>query len=152
MIPGAELTPVAAYPILLCIEHLRIDVHQREAEHQPGMNISKELVAASATPIILAILQAADSYGYAIIQKVREVSDDRLTWTDGMLYPVLHRLEEGGLVCSRWETAETGRRRKYYRLTEAGRAELGRLREQWLVVHNALERLAGPTGGGEDHV
>ena len=116
------------------------------------MNISKELVAASATPIILAILQAADSYGYAIIQKVREVSDDRLTWTDGMLYPVLHRLEEGGLVCSRWETAETGRRRKYYRLTEAGRAELGRLREQWLVVHNALERLAGPTGGGEDHV
>ena len=112
------------------------------------MDISKELVAASATPIVLAILRRSDSYGYAIIQKVREVSDDRLTWTDGMLYPVLHRLEEAGFVASRWEIAETGRRRKYYRLTDAGRAELERLREQWLVVHNALERLAGATRHG----
>jgi PadR family transcriptional regulator PadR len=111
------------------------------------MNISKELVAASATPIILAILHKSDSYGYAIIQKVREVSDDRLTWTDGMLYPVLHRLEKAELVVSRWETAETGRRRKYYRLTAAGSAELERLREQWLVVHKALERLAGASEG-----
>ena len=107
------------------------------------MNISKELVAASATPIVLAILHTSDSYGYAIIQKVREVSDDRLTWTDGMLYPVLHRLEEAGFVVSRWEVAETGRRRKYYRLTDAGMVELERLREQWLVVHTSLERLAG---------
>ena len=115
------------------------------------MDISKDLVAASATPIVLAILNASDSYGYAIIQKVREVSDDRLAWTDGMLYPVLHRLEEAGFVISRWETAETGRRRKYYRLTGAGRVELERLREQWLVVHHALERLAGaPDKGDED--
>jgi DNA-binding PadR family transcriptional regulator len=115
------------------------------------MDISKELVAASATPIVLAILHRSDSYGYAIIQKVREVSDDRLTWTDGMLYPVLHRLEEAGFVASRWEIAETGRRRKYYRLTDAGSTELERLREQWLAVHNALQRLAGATGtGGED--
>ncbi len=116
------------------------------------MNISKELVAASATPIVLAILHRADSYGYAIIQKVREVSDDRLTWTDGMLYPVLHRLEEAGFVVSHWESAETGRRRKYYRLTEAGKVELERLREQWLVVHNSLERLAGAADTGDEDV
>jgi PadR family transcriptional regulator, regulatory protein PadR len=116
------------------------------------MNISKELVAASATPIVLAILQGSDSYGYAIIQKVREVSDDRLTWTDGMLYPVLHRLEEAGFVVSRWESAETGRQRKYYRLTESGAAELERLREQWSVVHNALERLGGAGDRGERDV
>ena len=109
------------------------------------MNISKELVAASATPIVLAILHASDSYGYAIIRKVREVSDDRLTWTDGMLYPVLHRLEEAGFVASRWEIAETGRRRKYYRLTNSGMAELERVTEQWFVVHSALERLTGNT-------
>jgi len=115
------------------------------------MNISKELVAASATPIVLAILNRSDSYGYAIIQKVREVSDDRLTWTDGMLYPVLHRLEEAGSVVSRWETADTGRRRKYYRLTDAGMIELERLKAQWSVVHDALERLAGaPDTGDED--
>ena len=116
------------------------------------MNISKELVAASATPIVLAILHRSDSYGYAIIQKVREVSDDRLTWTDGMLYPVLHRLEEAGFVASRWEIAETGRRRKYYRLTDPGMAELERVREQWLVVHRALERLAGNTDTGDEDV
>lgn len=116
------------------------------------MEISKELVAASATPIVLAILHRSDSYGYAIIQRVREVSDDRLTWTDGMLYPVLHRLEEAGFVISRWEIAETGRRRKYYRLTDAGNAELQRLREQWLVVHSALDRLAGANDTGDEDV
>ncbi|MCE5252850.1 MAG: PadR family transcriptional regulator [Actinomycetia bacterium] len=116
------------------------------------MNISKELVAASATPIILAILRQADSYGYAIIQKVREVSDNRLTWTDGMLYPVLHRLEDAGLVVSYWDVAATGRRRKYYGLTEAGTAELERLREQWSVIHRALERLAGPIDKGDEDV
>jgi len=84
------------------------------------MTIPKDLVAASATPIVLAILRRADSYGYAIIQKVREVSEDRLTWTDGMLYPVLHRLEAAGLLLSYWQTAETGRKRKYYHLTDGG--------------------------------
>jgi DNA-binding PadR family transcriptional regulator len=117
-----------------------------------AMNISKELVAASATPIVLAILRRSDSYGYAIIQKVREVSDNRLTWTDGMLYPVLHRLEDAGFVVSQWQTAESGRRRKYYRLTDSGTAELERVREQWLVVHRALERLTGNTDTGDDHV
>jgi len=116
------------------------------------MDISKDLVAASATPIVLAILRRSDSYGYAIIQKVREVSDDRLSWTDGMLYPVLHRLEDAGFVLSRWEVAETGRRRKYYRLTDPGTAELERIREQWLVVHGALERLTGNTDTGVEGV
>jgi len=124
---------------------------ERQSSSVP-MNISKELVAASATPIILAILRQADSYGYAIIQKVREVSDNRLTWTDGMLYPVLHRLEDAGLVVSYWDVAATGRRRKYYGLTEAGTAELERLREQWSVVHRALERLAGPIDKGDEDV
>lgn len=111
-------------------------------------NISKELVAASATPIVLTILSQEDSYGYAIIQKVRAVSDDRLAWTDGMLYPVLHRLEDAGFVESRWEVTASGRRRKYYRITGAGKAELQRLTEQWSVVHNALERL---TTGAHRH-
>jgi len=118
-------------------------------EGDVAMNISKELVAASATPIVLAILNRSDSYGYAIIQKVREASGDRLAWTDGMLYPVLHRLEEAGLVVSRWEGSETGRRRKYYRLTDAGAIELKRLRDQWSVVHNALERLSLTADSGD---
>ena len=75
------------------------------------MNISKDLVAASAGPLVLAILAEGDSYGYAIIKRVGELSGGRLRWTDGMLYPVLHRLERLGYLGARWATAETGRRR-----------------------------------------
>ena len=66
------------------------------------MNISKDLVAASAAPLVLAILAEGDSYGYAIIKRVGELSGGRLRWTDGMLYPVLHRLERLGYVEASW--------------------------------------------------
>lgn len=104
------------------------------------MSINKDLVAASSTPLVLAILAEGDSYGYAILQRVRELSGGALEWTDGMLYPVLHRLERSELIEARWETAETGRRRKYYRITDAGRAQLDEERRQWRTVDEALRR------------
>lgn len=100
--------------------------------------ISKELIAASSTPIVLAILAEGDSYGYAILQRVKEASGGRMEWTDGMLYPVLHRLERQSHIEARWETSENGRRRKYYRLTEQGRAHLADELRQWQAVHEAL--------------
>jgi DNA-binding PadR family transcriptional regulator len=103
--------------------------------------IAKDLVAASSRPLILSILADGESYGYEIIQKVRELSGKQLEWTDGMLYPVLHRIEREGLVISEWKEAETGRERKYYRLTPAGRKSLERERRQWLTVHNTLCKL-----------
>jgi PadR family transcriptional regulator, regulatory protein PadR len=102
------------------------------------MDISKDLIAASSTPIVLAILAGEDSYGYAILQRVRELSAGRMEWTDGMLYPVLHRLERLGQVEARWETAESGRRRKYYRITPEGRAQLVEDRKQWEAVDATL--------------
>lgn len=102
------------------------------------MEISKDLMAASSTPLVLAILAEADSYGYAILQRVRELSGGRIEWTDGMLYPVLHRLERLGHVEARWETSENGRRRKYYRITPAGRAQLAEERKQWHAVDDTL--------------
>ena len=105
------------------------------------MEINKDLVAASSTPIVLAILAEADSYGYAILQRVREMSGGQMEWTDGMLYPVLHRLERLGLIQSRWEVAESGRRRKYYRLTPEGRARLAEERRQWQAVDATLRGL-----------
>lgn len=105
------------------------------------MEIGKELIAASSTPIVLAILAEGDSYGYAILQRVRELSGGRLQWTDGMLYPVLHRLERLGHVEARWEVAETGRRRKYYRLTPEGEAHLAEERRQWQAVDATLRGL-----------
>lgn len=105
------------------------------------MSINKDLVAASSTPLVLAILAEGDSYGYAILQRVRELSGGELEWTDGMLYPVLHRLERSGLVKSRWEKAETGRKRKYYSVTDAGRNQLAEERRQWRTVDQALRKI-----------
>lgn len=105
------------------------------------MSINKDLVAASSTPLVLAILAEGDSYGYAILQRVRDLSGGALEWTDGMLYPVLHRLERAGLVESRWERAESGRRRKYYRITEEGRDQLADERRQWRAVDRTLDRI-----------
>jgi PadR family transcriptional regulator, regulatory protein PadR len=105
------------------------------------VSINKDLVAASSTPLVLAILAEGDSYGYAILQRVRELSGGEMEWTDGMLYPVLHRLEKAGLISSRWETAETGRKRKYYRVTEAGREQLAEERRQWRTVDGALRKI-----------
>jgi len=102
------------------------------------MEINKDLMAASSTPIVLAILAEADSYGYAIIQRVRDLSGGQMEWTDGMLYPVLHRLERLGHVKARWEVAESGRRRKYYRITSQGRAQLSEDRRQWQAVDSTL--------------
>lgn len=102
------------------------------------MEFGKDLVAASATPFVLAILAEGDSYGYAIIKRVAELSGDRLQWTDGMLYPVLHRLERQGLVAAKWGESETGRQRKYYRITKAGIDALSDQQAQWRVVDKAL--------------
>jgi DNA-binding PadR family transcriptional regulator len=102
------------------------------------MDIGKDLVAASATPLVLAILQEGESYGYAIIRRVSELSGGRLRWTDGMLYPVLHRLERNGYIEASWGRSETGRRRKYYRMTDRGAKLLVSQRKQWKVVDETL--------------
>ena len=105
------------------------------------MKLEKELVAASSVPLILSILSEGDSYGYAIIQRVKELSGGKIEWTDGMLYPVLHRLERHRLVESRWRSSETGRRRKYYLLTNEGRAQLEAERRRWQMVDATLHRV-----------
>jgi DNA-binding PadR family transcriptional regulator len=105
------------------------------------MLIYKDLVAASATPLILAILANGESYGYAIIKRVSELSGGRLEWTDGMLYPVLHRLERQGHVKGRWGTSEAGRKRKYYHITEQGRTHLSEQRRQWQTVDDTLRNI-----------
>lgn len=108
------------------------------------MKLTKDLVAASAVPLVLSILEEGESYGYAIIQRVKELSGSEMEWTDGMLYPVLHRLEEQGSVRSRWVVPESGRKRKYYALEPAGRAVLADLKQQWNLVQDTLARLWGP--------
>lgn len=105
------------------------------------MRISKDLVAASAAPLVLGILAEGESYGYAIVKRVSELSGGRLEWTDGFLYPMLHRLERLGHVESSWRRQEGERRRKYYRITDRGSAELADHRQQWTAVLDTLSGL-----------
>jgi PadR family transcriptional regulator PadR len=109
------------------------------------MRITKDLVAASATPIVLGILAEGESYGYAILKQVDQLSGGQLEWTDGLLYPLLHRLERLGHVESAWVSPPEGRRRKYYRITEQGRAELAEQRRQWAAVLDALRGIWSAT-------
>jgi PadR family transcriptional regulator PadR len=105
------------------------------------VRIDKDLVAASATPLVLGILADGDLYGYAILKRVSELSGGSMQWTDGMLYPLLHRLERLGYVSSSWGTSEAGRRRKHYAITTSGRAALADRQEQWAVVADALRQV-----------
>src|SRR5687768_16615799 len=102
------------------------------------MHIDKDLVAASSTPLVLAILAEEESYGYAILKRVRELSGGELEWTDGMLYPLLHRLKRLGYVTTEWRTPPEGRRRRYYAITGDGRAALAEQQRQWTTVARAL--------------
>jgi PadR family transcriptional regulator, regulatory protein PadR len=102
------------------------------------VHIDKDLIAASATPLVLAILAEGESYGYAILKRVRALSAGDLEWTDGMLYPLLHRLSRLGYVTTEWRTPPDVRRRKYYALTDEGRAALAEQQRQWLAVTRAL--------------
>jgi len=102
--------------------------------------VSKALVAASTKPVILSILVRGESYGYQIIHRIIEISGGSLDWSEGTIYPVLHRMERENFIRSQWKISENGRRRKYYRLTEGGKKELEQEREQWKRVNKVLSR------------
>ena len=116
-----------------------LDIHCRTM-HCVAM-INKELVAASTEPLILSLLASGESYGYALTQEVKRLSGDKLQWTDGMLYPVLHRMEQRGLIKSRWDKKESGRKRKYYALKKDGKTAMAKHHEQWSLVHSVLTGL-----------
>ena len=106
--------------------------------------LPKPLLAASFEPLVLAMLARGQTYGYEIIQLVKQFSSGHLQWSDGMLYPVLHRLERQGLIESVWRVSDSGRKRKYYRLHEAGQQALATERKQWMITHDVLTSLWGP--------
>lgn len=112
------------------------------------MRIGKDLVAAAATPVVLGILADGESYGYAILQRIAELSGGELEWSDGMLYPLLHRLERLGHVHSEWRQSSAGRPRKHYRLSPQGASLLAEQRRQWSVIGGVLDQVW--PGGPDD--
>lgn len=103
--------------------------------------ISKTLTAASTKPIILGILKQGSSYGYHIIKKIKALSGGSIEFSDGMLYPVLHRLEKDGLIESRWAVEDEKRPRKYYDITALGKQALVEEKEQWLQINTVLNQI-----------
>ena len=105
--------------------------------------VAKELVAASTKPLVLGVLSNGESYGYEIIRQIRDRSGGQLEWSEGMLYPVLHRMEKEKLIVSSWKVGENGRKRKYYRISVSGKRSMAAERKQWLAVHNTLDSFWG---------
>lgn len=108
-------------------------------------SISKELIGASANPIILSILKNGDSYGYEIVQKVKEITEGKVTWKEASIYPVLKRLEENGMIKSYWKVNKGERPRKYYTLLADGEKQLEYNRQEWQIMNGVFQNLWNPT-------
>lgn len=105
--------------------------------------LNKKALDGNVETLMLVILQEGPSYGYEIIQTLNSRAAGVLRMGEGTAYPVLHRLEDRELIASRWRTAETGRRRKYYRLTPKGRRSLAENVRQWRALAQLMQDLLG---------
>lgn len=104
--------------------------------------LSKDLVAASSKPLILSLLEKKESYGYEILKNIQEISSEEIVWKEGMLYPVLKKLCENGLIQSEWKNID-GRKRKYYKITNEGLKSLKEEKKQWEIVNKTLNSIWG---------
>ncbi len=106
--------------------------------------IGKDLMASSLAPLILMTLARQESYGYEIIQQLKEKSGGQLDVAEGTLYPVLKKMEAKGWIQADWKKAGTGRERRYYTITDAGKAELETQVGQWEFIHHLIQQLWQP--------
>jgi PadR family transcriptional regulator PadR len=120
------------------------DSPNEESLRRSNTMISRTLMAASTRPIILAILSRGEDYGYNLIQKVKGFSGGNIDWTEGMIYPVLQRMEVDGLISSKWKISADQRPRRYFRITERGQTQLASELAGWGNVWKALNHFAKP--------
>lgn len=104
-------------------------------------SISKELIGAAAIPIILSVLKNRDSYGYEIVQHVKEITNGGINWKEASIYPVLKKLENNGMVKSYWKMQENQRPRKYYTILADGKKQLERNINEWKLMLSVFEEL-----------
>ena len=106
-----------------------------------------ELLKGTLALLILSLLGRRPMYGYELAATVQRDTDGALRWREGSLYPSLHKLEQGGLIVGEWEEKETGRKRRYYRITREGRAILKEKRQAWSDLCSAVNRILEITDG-----
>jgi PadR family transcriptional regulator, regulatory protein PadR len=106
-----------------------------------------ELVKGTLSLLILSLLTRSSMYGYEIAATVHRDTDGAFTWREGSLYPNLHKLQADGLIVGEWEEKETGRKRRYYRITARGRAALKEKRQSWTLLCDAVKRILEKSDG-----
>lgn len=107
--------------------------------------IGKDLIASSLAPMVLMILKRQESYGYDLIQQLKEKSGGNLEVAEGTLYPILKKMETKAWIEAEWKKAENGRERKYYKITNKGMAELDAQIGQWDFIYHLMQQLWQPT-------
>jgi len=108
------------------------------------MKTQKELVGASTSLLILALLGREASYGYELVKRINAEAEGLFEWQEGTVYPVLHKLEKQGLIRAQWQETASGRRRKYYHLITRGREALAEQAEEWRGFSALVSRMTGP--------
>ncbi len=106
------------------------------------MNIKKELTKGSSAMLVLSVLAKEELYGYMIIKRIAEKSDNTFLFKEGTLYPILHNFEANGYVKSYTVKAE-GRKRKYYKITNKGLKQLEEIKEEWNAYSSAVGKVIG---------
>jgi DNA-binding PadR family transcriptional regulator len=106
-----------------------------------AMTFDSDLTRATVETIILQLLSERQMYGYEIIKVVNERTDGAFRWKEGTLYPCLHRLEGAGVIASEWIAGDTGKPRKYYRLTARGLATAKAKAAEWSAFSTAMNTL-----------
>ena len=109
----------------------------------------KELLGASTSLMVLAILGREPLYGYELLKRINAESGGLFNFQEGTLYPILHRLEGDGLLRKQWEESPAGRKRKYYYITAKGRHHLAASASQWQALHAMVSRVLGAEHGGK---
>ena len=106
----------------------------------------KGALPGSTTMLVLALLRSEEMYGYQIIEELEKRSEEVFKLKEGTLYPILHTLEKERLVTARETESPSGRQRRYYRITAAGKAQLAEEKKQWEVFSTSVERVIGARG------
>jgi PadR family transcriptional regulator PadR len=110
------------------------------------MKFDKSLLSGSTQLLVLSIIAESDAYGYEIILKLAEKSENAFEMKEGTLYPVLHSLEKDGYLTAYEQETAGGRKRKYYHVTDKGLKELAAQKEQWKAFAGSVEMVLGGSG------
>ena len=111
------------------------------------MKVDKSLLSGSTPLLILSLLKNEDMYGYQMVSELARRSDETFFLKEGTLYPLLHTLEKQGWVRSYAKQTPSGRERKYYRLTDEGRAQLEYKEKEWQLFSDKVNAVLGFSAG-----